>query len=496
MIETEYRQKTAWWTAALVLVLSAIAVRFALNFSHPFPPAVDAGYYPMQTRAWLLRGKFVYDDLPLLFWLDAAAATTLMAVGQSIDAAVLTASRVIDCVAQPWTALFIAALGREWSGGRRRAILACTAAAIPAVLSPPVIRMLSDFQKNSLGLVWMAGALWALRRTTTNSGRRNWLLLALFLVLAALTHIGAFAITGLAAGITLLTWIFVEHRGRRPRAWELGIFLASAAVLAILLLYFEAERAKRMFLAPFGLLWSGPLQTTPAPVLVLGAVLIGFALRRAWRDRESLPAGDRALVVGLAATTLFLILPKNFDYYQRLVLMAPLPASLLMTFVMARRSVRLPPRWTDRLFTLSMAALAAASPPAVQGPLVDETAAAELREFRSRIENPASTLIVAPHGLEWWAGFFLDTPVRANLPEDAFSRYARVLALHEVEGDRAASDGPPGRPPVSPRGGREGLPAEGERGWPRGAEPLRAPAGLRIFQGRRIVVDELSTPLP
>ena len=45
--------------ASLGLVLAAVAVRVAINFSHFYPPGVDAAYYPMQTRNWLLRGRLM-----------------------------------------------------------------------------------------------------------------------------------------------------------------------------------------------------------------------------------------------------------------------------------------------------------------------------------------------------------------------------------------------------------------------------------------------------
>src|SRR5437763_148699 len=145
-----------WWlwvVATLGVILTAIAVRWAVNFSTPYPPGTDAGYYPMQTQAWLIHNRLMYDDLPLLFWMNAGLAKVLIWRGTPLDRAVLLASRILDSVLQPLTATAVMATGYAWSGGRRRALAGCIAATVLAVLSTPIMQMLSDFQKNSLGFV-------------------------------------------------------------------------------------------------------------------------------------------------------------------------------------------------------------------------------------------------------------------------------------------------------------------------------------------------------
>ena len=106
-----------WTATALGVVLGAIVVRCILNFSHVYPPATDAAYYPMQTRLLLTHGHLMYQDLPLIFWLNAALTKLLTLLGWTMDAALLMASRVVDSVAQPWTAAGVMAAGYAWSAG-------------------------------------------------------------------------------------------------------------------------------------------------------------------------------------------------------------------------------------------------------------------------------------------------------------------------------------------------------------------------------------------
>src|SRR5204863_3249174 len=119
----------------------------------------------------------------------------LAATGRPLSDAALIASRVLDSIFEPFAAVAVMALGFAWSDGRRNALAGCVAAAMLVVLSPPIMRMLSDFEKNSLGLVFTAFAIWACRRAVDDRRARSWVVLTAIVSLAAMTHAGAFAVT-------------------------------------------------------------------------------------------------------------------------------------------------------------------------------------------------------------------------------------------------------------------------------------------------------------
>src|SRR5206468_1369725 len=158
--------------------------------------------------------------------------------------------------------------------------------------------------------------------------------------------------------------------------------------------------------------------------------------------------------------------PKSWEYFDRLWLMAIVPGAFLIAFILIRRSIGNFSSWPSYGVLAVALTLAAISRTAVEGPYMIEGAATELKEFRAQIVNRQSTLVVAPHGLEWWAGYFLDTPVRMKLLPDA-SRYKRVLRIvHTI-----AFKPPDAGPGFSPR-------------------PLGPPA-LRIYGGTYVNVYEL-----
>ena len=133
----------SWWIGATAsLVAVAVLVRFSINFARPYPPGVDAAYYPLQTYTWLTQGRLMYDDLPLIFWLNAGLSKVLAAGGRPLPDAALVASRVIDSIFEPFAAVAVMALAYVWAGGRRAALVGCLAAGMLVVLSPPVMRML------------------------------------------------------------------------------------------------------------------------------------------------------------------------------------------------------------------------------------------------------------------------------------------------------------------------------------------------------------------
>ena len=422
----------AWWLAAALAVVSAATVfRLAMNFSHSYPPGVDAAYYPLQTRAWLLRGHLMYDDLPLYFWINAAFSKVLTIFGMSLNDAVLFSSRALDSFIEPWVAAGVLALGYVWSEGRRKALLGCTAAAVLAVLSPPVVRMLSDFEKNSLGFVLLCAALWACRSAMIRHTARAWLVPG--------SHPGSFRHDAsrrlrddlddcrhCGALMVLLVNEVVSENGQL----QARIFAAGAALLVALLALFDPGRTARLLRAPAHLFRIRDLFVLPLPILVVAVVFIGIAMGLLWRDRRILPDADIAIASALAFATALAFCPKSFEYFDRLFLMGIVPACLLLAFMMTR--VRSVSRLAGfALFILAFLA-ATASPQAVQRPIMDNAVAAEMRDIRKQIADPDSTLVVAPHGLEWWAGYFVETPVRNALVPASSRHYRRILYLRNT----------------------------------------------------------------
>jgi hypothetical protein len=104
-----------------------------------------------------------------------------------MEDALLQASRILNWLLPPWTAAIVMAMSYRWSGGRRAALAGGVAAGALTVLSPPAMSMALEFQKNALGLVWMAAALWVSASAMQRRGVREWAILVGVMVLSVLT---------------------------------------------------------------------------------------------------------------------------------------------------------------------------------------------------------------------------------------------------------------------------------------------------------------------
>ena len=185
----------------------------------------------------------------------------------------------------------------------------------------------------------------------------------------------------------------------------------------------------------------------------LGVGLCGIILiALGWR-KETI--ANRACILGLSVLSIFLVFPLlNPEYAQRLNLMASVPVGIVFTFILTRVVMAQPPRFVSALWppsrnmwraaiawliagSVSYGAIHSISGTSTPGPVLNQAELRELFDMRGEISQPRTTLIVAAHGVQWWAGHALHTPVRmGKIPDDAFTKYSRVLILKKNKGDR------------------------------------------------------------
>ena len=533
-----------WFAAFAVVFFAAIAVRAWIQFRGSIPPAMDAAYYPMQSWWLFNQGRLLYQDAPLIFVLDGLLAKIFIVAGMQSDHAYLVASQVVDCVTEPWVALFIFLFGFTWCSGARRGIPIVMAGAVLAVLSAPVIRMVSDFEKNSLGLVWATLSWWALWRAIAAVEIKlprvivtRWCVVAAAaLALTALTHGGSFGCAVLGALAIIVIWFVIGGASKRTLLWS-GLAVVIVGAISLALLYaVSPSRAADLFTAPQKIFGAGNEMHRPGGPDAMGrpddhgrpdddqgprgrdmnrqddrgprgrdmnrqddspphrlmdepdftrrgrrdgpsgmggppsmggpggrgshgtfigigvglcAILV-VALR--WR-KETI--ADRATILGLSTLCIFLVFPLlNPEYAQRLNLMASVPVGIVFTFLLARIMPTQPLRFAGALWpptqtvyrtiiawliaaSVSYGAIHSITGTSTPGPVLSQVELQELLDMRAEISSPQTTLVVAAHGVQWWAGHVLHTPVRmGKIPDDATTKYSRVLLLQKIKGDR------------------------------------------------------------
>ena len=497
----EFFRDPVWLITLLIVIIAAMSVRETILFRSAFPAGMDAGYYPVQARALLEHGQLEWTDVPLIFALDAALAKCAMVVaGWDIDSATLWASRVVDTAAEPFAAIAIFFAAWIFSRGARKAILGAIAATSIAICSPPLIRMIGDFEKQSLAMMFMCAtfvATWCALRNCGASRHQiwRWIIAVGFLALTALSHAGTFAATALGVGILFAIWAMRGGIARGRGLRVIGCFLLACFLTFATVWWLAPRKANAILDAPAKLFSGedrgpggdrgpsgerGPGGPGGIPseivlnlqswmiVLAVGSAILFFVTRSLRRVGESLRTqarADEAFAFAMFFTALALCCPwVTGEYRMRLALMVPIPLSLVVAFVLTRKSQEIEKPRIAFIGMITSAVISVAMCVAVVTPVIrdigapgmvqiDEAAINQLRAWRTELGSDQRTIIVARHGLEFWAGFAMGTKSRqTTLRESDFDTYEHLYLLME-QGGRGGPGGPAGRGGPGGRGG-------------------------------------------
>jgi hypothetical protein len=502
----------AAWLVVCVASL-AVAGRAWLLFRSPYIPGVNGAYYLVQARALIERGALGLPDLPLTFYLHAATAWVLStAANVPVADAIVLAVKLCDAALPPLIAWPVFVLVRRWAASGNQGLAVPLAAATLACLASPFFRVVGDLQKNSLALVWLALLAVTLHGwLATPSGWRGVAVLAT-LCLLGLTHIGV-----LGAAIVLLAAVVLVAMSRersgtywvRALPWIAAGIILLAGTSALVFWRFDPSRVLRLMTAltspatfsadgrqapvpPGGALAE---QVVPALAFALTVVpSLVYALRR----REVLPLADVAVVIGGAAAVLAMTGPWfGMDKAVRFQLIALVPAIFVAAFGILHISSS-----RRRSAVLAVALVVGlggtvASLPRAGTAILSDSAMTELQSLARFIPEPDHTLVVAPHGAEWWSAWFFRTRVAqaSALRTADWARYKTVLFVEVKAGQQMngfPGGGPPGFGPPRPPPPKPG--AAPRDGAPHGAVAVIPAGGEVLHDGPNLRLARVATP--
>ncbi len=483
-------------------ILVAIACRGWLHLTTALVPGMNGGYYLVQARSLIEKGALAIPDLPLVFTLHACLAWMFhQLTGMDINRSVIMAVKAADSVL-PALAIFpVMLLARAWWRDSRSCIepVIAAVAGIAITAGAAALAMVGEFEKNSLGLALLCGLAWAMRRWIAQPGAGRLATAVLLLGLIGITHIGVFGTALVFTGTTLLMLALARGREGWRRVSRLALAALPVAAAAAVLVFwkFDPSRVRKLLHAlsePADYLTGGPgpggpsmadnwMQYLPAVLVALVALTAAVV---AWRKRRDGGLADAAVICGAALTAVALTGPwVHGDKVMRFTLNA-MPLTLLCLLFALLRIPHKGVRGAVSLVVLG-ALLAPVAPRLLAGgqPIITEAAKAELSTLAASVEDPAHTLIVARHGLEWWTAWTLHTHIaqpQAVTAED-WKRFKYVWFIEQKQGmGRPSMFGMfnPGRPPG---GGPGGPPPFGRGmgpppGMPRGPGRPPGPGGM------------------
>jgi asparagine N-glycosylation enzyme membrane subunit Stt3 len=162
--------------------------------------------------------------MPLIFWLQAGLARLVQALSTlTLDSSIMLASKLFDSIVPALAAIPAFLLALRWSGSQH-SVWAGIAAAALAVISSGPLRMVRDFQKNALGMVWVLSYAYCLQQGLDWRSWRHLAAAGLFLGLVGVTHIGAFGVTLALVVLVVLGHGLSSHQaGHVAPCWPSGV---------------------------------------------------------------------------------------------------------------------------------------------------------------------------------------------------------------------------------------------------------------------------------
>jgi len=463
------RRIAAWLLLGLVVGL-AVAIRWQMNFSQKLMPGNNGAYYPVQVRSVLEDGRLYRSAPPLVFYLEALVARVLLRLRVASSAeCIVWACKGVDSVLPALAAAPVFLLARAWSCSKRGPLSPGFIASLFSVLYFPALLMTGDFHKNAAGMVWLLFFIYLLQLSLKHQAWKHYLLTGLLLLLTGLTHQGPFGVALLLLVVVVGILLIFRQTLRqiaKPAAIAAVVLLAATVAMCFSFDPFGTRDLLRIALSLFarpmlfailtggGMVFGDFANLVNLGIVTVIAILGIILLRRRW---SMLSQPDRAVVVAAAVTTLFLASPLiGLRYSGRLLLMAYAPAAVVLAFLLTNLHHRAA-RWAVAAVALvSTAALSAGILRDGRPASISEPAYSELQQMVSLITEPEKSLVVARHGLEWWAAWVLATDVAEAHRVDAktIDKYPAVFYLQQI-GDTptygpAGPAGPPfpeARPP-------------------------------------------------
>lgn len=438
------------WILLGVIILIAITIRAVINFHSKLMSGVNGMYYPVQVRSLLEDGSLGFSDFPFIFYLEAGIAKLLFLLkGGDLSDSIMLASKLVDTVLYPFIAIPAFLLARTLTSKEKSRFLSLLISAFVATSAFAFI-MMADMQKNSIGLLWAMFYIYFLYESINKRRLEYYLLAGLSFLLTGLTHLGGLGLILSFSASLMFFLAILEKKRRKAVILSAAVSLVFCGLVTLIIFLFDPERLERL-----GSIITSPLEIFENSMIIaffsgestslqqdlfnimiahLFAVFGIVVLIRKWKFIEGF---RRSFFLTAILITLFLASPfLGTEWANRLNIMAYIPVSLILAFIL-KYILR---KWVKLIFAALILIMILFSVPGVIGmrgaACISEEAHNDLFKLQEVIENPENSLIIARHGLEWWAAWILETDVgqEHGLTREAWDSYENVYYLKQLKG--------------------------------------------------------------
>lgn len=413
----------------LLVGFLAFSIRFYFNFSQELIPGVNGGYYPLQVRSILTNGHLGFSDMPLLFYLDAFLIKFISLFGFSItDSLILSVVKIVDSISIPLLLLPLYKI-IQFSNPLPLKLFKFSILAFSVLSFSPLI-LTSDLQKNALAIVFLFCFLAYYLSFQINKIKIDILLSIVFLIFAGLTHFGTFVF----ALFFLFLMFFYTYEKK-------AIFPMTILIIVCLGIVFLIDTSRFIRLVSFWnvvfekpALLNGMLSPPDFLIILISIALAIIGIITLKTKSNNLKLFQKATLFACIVCLISFSFPLlDGEYYRRLSLFLFIPQILSILQISTIISVK-----QLKSISISFVILTLLSIVAVSGhpkeTVIVKIAYEELRKLNSVIKNDYETIVIARHGLEWWAAWALHTKVGQDKAIDSvfFEKYKNVIFITQI----------------------------------------------------------------
>lgn len=411
-----------------ILFVLAFSAYFKLLIDCPLLPGIDGPYYVVQVVHIMKTGSLKYPDPPLTFYI--MYIFTLLCgdvfLGVKLAVSVLTALSLIP--------LFFVVTYVTNS----RSIAALSS--IVYSLSFYILRMMSDFMKNSIGLLWLnTGLLTLVCFMNRRLSKRQFVITYLaVLFLTGVTHILDFWTLIAYSIVIAVLWLFLTSDKERSEFMIKAILTTQVTILTIFfvcattltggdifkVLSFISDLATSM--TPIEARGKLPLSTRVL-VPVITAIAAPFTCLINKKNKiESTMALSSATM-----TFLLNLLPLPFSWIMRLNLMSCIPLAIMMGIL-----VNIVAKSTEHVIAASLILIPSLTLISVidsfkPRPSIPPPAYEELKEIILRMNDERTVWLVPDTRIRYWVETIIDNVI-ANPKALLWHRYKILILVYKL----------------------------------------------------------------
>ena len=385
-------------------------------------------------RSILEKGNIFNREFPLVFWLEAGLAYIPIKLGlMNINSAIDFATRVFDSVVPPLSVIPAYLLTQKLFGDKENHFPKFVIAAF-SILYISFFMLVSDFQKNSLGLLWLFWLLYWLLKVHEERSLKNILFASLFFLLTAVTHYGCIGVAIAIVAADLLITQALKFSWKQLLTGiisALFVFLFAFAVVNIISpwrLMSMLEIPSKIFNNPvFVFIIYRQPAISPIDIITIAFVntIAITSLILFFKRAKSLNRNHKGFIASMILLSLFLASPfLGLEYAQRLYFISYLTALPLLSFIFININSTLTRKImiVFLIIVLSLSAMLSFGRPNYSN--MSKTLYIELIKMKNVLPEEERSLIVARHGLEFWSTWvFRNNAVRQTTLAPVYWRW-------------------------------------------------------------------------